>query len=288
MQGIRRDHEKREEIAKMHHYPFHIGDFRSATAHLSNNEELAYRRALDWYYDTESPIPLETQWVARRLRVDPTDLQTVLNDFFEQTDGGWVHARCDKEIAEYRRISERNRRNGRKGGRPKSLTDKEKNPVGSQSDANGDPPGTDWKGNQYPITNNQEPTRERETRKRAAPAPSKPDDVDQQTWDDWLQLRKSKKAPVTETVLKGARSEAEIAGMPLDAFLQVWCMRGSQGLQADWLRPEERKVTARVAMSFAKQDELARRRRWEEMTGRKWPTETSPTDIIDIETQRIA
>lgn len=68
----------------------------------------------------------------------------------------------------------------------------------------------------------------------------KPDDVDEQTWADWTQLRKAKKAPVTETVMRDARRESEKAKMSLEAFLQVWCARGSQGLQADWLKPNER------------------------------------------------
>ncbi len=68
----------------------------------------------------------------------------------------------------------------------------------------------------------------------------KPSDVEKQTWDDWCQLRKAKKATVTQTVINGARKEAEKAGMGLEEFLQVWCRRGSQGLEASWLRPEER------------------------------------------------
>ena len=76
-------------------------------------------------------------------------------------------------------------------------------------------------------------------RKRAAPPPDRPDDVSETTWGDWLGLRRAKKAPVTETVLAGARSEALKAGLALEQFLVVWCTRGSQGLQADWLRPEE-------------------------------------------------
>jgi len=76
-------------------------------------------------------------------------------------------------------------------------------------------------------------------RKRSASIPC-PSDVDQQTWGDWQALRKAKRAPVTETVLAGARREAEKAGMPLEAFLQVWCRRGSQGLEAAWLKPDER------------------------------------------------
>lgn len=71
---------------------------------------------------------------------------------------------------------------------------------------------------------------------RAGPV-AQPEDVTDQTWADWLQLRKVKRAPVTETVLKGAKAEAAKACMTLEAFLQLWCIRGSQGLQAAWLRP---------------------------------------------------
>lgn len=74
---------------------------------------------------------------------------------------------------------------------------------------------------------------------RRPPVP-KPEDVTERTWMDWQQLRRAKRAPVTETVLDGARKEAGLAGLELEEFLQVWCRRGSQGLEAAWLRPEER------------------------------------------------
>ena len=81
-----------------------------------------------------------------------------------------------------------------------------------------------------------EPSRnqERAQRKRSA-APRAPGDVDPQVWADWLKLRAAKKAPVTETVIGGARSEAVKAGMSLTEFLTEWCARGSQGLKASWL-----------------------------------------------------
>lgn len=62
----------------------------------------------------------------------------------------------------------------------------------------------------------------------------------EQTWADWLALRKAKRAPVTETVLTGAAKEAQKAGLTLESFLRVWCVRGSQGLEAAWLKPHER------------------------------------------------
>jgi hypothetical protein len=70
-----------------------------------------------------------------------------------------------------------------------------------------------------------------------------PPDVDQQIWDDWKQLRKAKKAPVTETVVSSARKEAIKANMSFSDFLSVWCVRGSQGLQAEWLKPEEKNLS---------------------------------------------
>lgn len=70
-----------------------------------------------------------------------------------------------------------------------------------------------------------------------------PLDVDQQIWDDWKQLRKAKKAPVTETVVNSARNEAAKANMSFSDFLTVWCARGSQGLQAEWLKPDEKNLS---------------------------------------------
>lgn len=100
-----------------------------------------------------------------------------------------------------------------------------------------------------PDTNHQEPSRtiSKATTKKRVTAPSSiPDGVDPQTWADWLELRKAKRAPVTETVIRDARREAGKAGLTLTRFLEIWCTRGSQGLQADWLKPHERAGPASV------------------------------------------
>ncbi len=130
----------------MHYYQFNIGDYRAATAHLSNEEDLAYRRLLDMYYDTENKIPLDTHWVSKRLRLKTQVVNTVLQDMFTQQEDGWFNARCDETIQIYHAMAEKNRVNGRLGGR-------KKNPVGS-----------DWQPiakptiNEELITNNKENT----------------------------------------------------------------------------------------------------------------------------------
>jgi hypothetical protein len=79
----------------------------------------------------------------------------------------------------------------------------------------------------------------KKARKRAT-TPERPEDVAEQVWDDWLALRKAKRAPVSKTVVEGARVESEKAGLSLETFLRIWCARGSQGLEAAWLKPHER------------------------------------------------
>jgi hypothetical protein len=82
--------------------------------------------------------------------------------------------------------------------------------------------------------------RQRQERAKRSQAIACPPDMNAGVWDDWLKLRKAKKAPVTETVVSSARYEAKKAGMSFEDFLRVWCTRGSQGLQADWIKPQER------------------------------------------------
>lgn len=89
-------------------------------------------------------------------------------------------------------------------------------------------------------TKKESPKTETEKAKKTRNAPlKKPDDVQsEQVWEDFLQIRKAKHAPLTETALAGIRREAEKAGISLEAALQTCCERGWQGFKADWYRKE--------------------------------------------------
>jgi len=105
----------------LHYYPFNIGDFNLHTSHLTLEEEAVYRRLLDFYYDTEAPIPIKTQRVIRRLRLgDYTEtVKTILEEYFLKESDGWHNLRADIEINEYHKKADIARANGKKGGRPK-------------------------------------------------------------------------------------------------------------------------------------------------------------------------
>lgn len=84
-----------------------------------------------------------------------------------------------------------------------------------------------------PFLNPDSPSLNGETRKRSTTS-AKPDSVSESTWQDFLTLRKSKKAPVTDTALKAIEREADKAGVSLETALQVCCEAGWQGFNAGW------------------------------------------------------
>lgn len=129
--------------------------------------------------------------------------------------------------------------NGSKGGRPKkNPAETHGKPMGNPAETHGQPGANPGETDKRREEKNSSSLRSEEAARKRAP--SRPDEVSESVWSDWMHLRKAKKAPVTGTVVENAQAEARKAGMSLDAFLRVWCARGSQGLQADWLKPHER------------------------------------------------
>ena len=141
----------------MHYYSFNIKDYRKDTQHLKPMEHYIYRMLIDLYYMDEKPIPKKTQWVMRRLMLDNAEhenmLKNVLDDFFYECDEGFRHKRIDCEITKYHGNAQKNRENGKKGGRPRK-----NNPEITQSVTDGLPLESQNNLNQKPLTRNQEPS----------------------------------------------------------------------------------------------------------------------------------
>ena len=90
---------------------------------------------------------------------------------------------------------------------------------------------------------------------------------------------------MTQTVLDGAIDESSKAGMTLEAFLKVWCLRGSQGLQADWIKPQERSNGQQAPPSTAtRKDRQLLGAAY--MLGLK-PSPSQTTETIDVDARTI-
>ena len=134
----------------MNYYPFHIGDYISHTSHLSDAEDLAYRRMIDLYYQTEEPFK-DIAWVARRIKSTSEIVKLLLEEFFEFDSEVWRSKRADEEIAKYRLKADSARNANRvKSEKKSALITELKSELISE-------PNHIVTNNQEPRTNNQEP-----------------------------------------------------------------------------------------------------------------------------------
>ena len=109
----------------MHYYQFKIGDYIKSTSHLTPLEDIAYRRMLDRFYDSELPLPSDIYKLARLLRMpdNQSEILVVLDEFWEEIADGWINKKGQECIDEYQRKADVARSNGHKGGRPKGDND---------------------------------------------------------------------------------------------------------------------------------------------------------------------
>lgn len=125
------------------------------------------------------------------------------------------------------------------------------------------------------LPNTKEEIQKRAPRKRVATSasPSCPEDVTEQVWSDWVALRKLKRASVSVTAVAEARREAAKADVTFDRFLTIWCARGSQGLEASWIKPHER--TGAAVIPINRQEAIEQRNR---EVGDRWLAEQEALD----------
>jgi len=205
----------------MHYYQFNIGDYASHTRHLSPIEDIAYRRLLDLYYLHERPLNSGLTSVARQinLREYESEVKSVLEEFFTLTDDGWINVRADKEIAHYRGKIEQASRAGR---------------ASAERRFNARSTDVQPTNNHKPITNNQ-------IKERNPIVPAElPDWLNKTDWNDFVEMRKKLKKPMTDRAVKLMLSKLETMknkGINTSEVLQ-------KSILANWSDVYEPKVQA--------------------------------------------
>jgi len=185
----------------MNFYPFHIGDYISHTSHLTNEEDLAYRRLIDFYYQTEQPFTRNLTWLAKRVKSTEEIIATVLVEFFEETEEGWKNKRADEEIAKYKAMQE----GGRKGAAMR---------WGKGSDSHPKHPPM--------LTKNQEPLTKNHSIEVAKAPKAKRLEKDLELPKDWEDFCKTTRADLKPQEV-------------FDQFKDYWVSVGGQkGTKLDW------------------------------------------------------
>ena len=215
----------------MNYYEHHIGDYDSATAHLSLTEDGVYRRLICLYYRTEQPLPADTKAVCRLVRAaskqERDTVADVLGEFFQLAQDGWHNERCDQEIARFQDKQAKAKRSAEaRWSAQRSQSEGNANAYANAStrtdaNASADAMRTHSEGNaprarpQTPDTNHQTPEERRGRATALPPTWTLPDE-----WAEWCRQTR----PDLDPKLTAER------------FRDFWVAKpGKDGRKLDWL-----------------------------------------------------
>lgn len=141
------------------------------------------------------------------------------------------------------------------------------------------PPPLTWVSPEQSI----EPSIEPSIKKTSAQALHLPD-VDHEVLADFLKIRLAKKAPLTETAIKGIRREAEKAGLTLEQAIEVCCELGWQAFNAGWYAQRQARALPGEASGRPTETAYQRsmREKVEAFTGCK-----SSRNVIDVSSTNL-
>ena len=256
----------------MHFYKKNIGDYAKKTGRLTILQHGAYTLLMDACYDRERFPTLEEaiEWTWALSDEEVAAVEFVLKRFFTLEDGFYVQNRIREEIIEYNGKSLKNKEIAieREAKRKQESTERART-------VNESPP------NHKPLTNNHKPI----IKNKAKSQPDKPSDVSDSVWQDFLQIRKAKRSPMTDTALQQIRAEAEKANITLQTALEHSCARGWQGFKAEWLIESTTQRASAANGETAYQRSM--REKWEEATGQKASDHLNIIDITPTQSEKL-
>jgi uncharacterized protein YdaU (DUF1376 family) len=207
--------------------PLYVADYLSATSRLTTEQHGAYLLLLMDYWKNGAP-PNNDAVLAQITKLSPdawSNARTMLEPFFEVSEKQWIQNRVESEMAKANHNKKANIERGKAGAQARWGKKDSPSIVGVMLDrCLADSSSSSSSSSSSPIPT---PT------KKNTVAP--PEGVTDSVWQDWIKLRKEKRAAVTQTAVDGIQREASKAGLSLQTALETCCARGWTGFKADWV-----------------------------------------------------
>ena len=218
-------------------FQFYPADYLGSqrVALMSLEEEGAYIRLLCYCWQHGS-IPSNPDQIARLIGKGASiTLATIVATMFQphpENGSMLVHERLQQEIVKQNEWARKSAEGGKKSAEMrKNLKGGSTTLARVVEDCL--PNGINQKATLQSSSTSSTTTTEKKTTTAAQPFT-----VDDQVWNDFLAVRKAKRAPLTETALAMIEKESELAGLTLQDALTECVTRGWQSFKADWIKPK--------------------------------------------------
>lgn len=252
--------------------PLYVADYLSSTTRLTTEQHGAYLLLIIDYWKS-GRLPDDDSVLANvtRLNVDTwAKHRGVLQGFFEVNNGEWVHSRIEKELEKSGDL--------KKAQIKKSILGNFAKYGKIDPRVETDPDLKEWWANQSlkhshrdstkaPPSPSPSPSSSKKEKTGASAEIVFPEGLDQQAWTRWLEYRKASGKALKSVSWPSAMQSLAKHKDQQSAVVDQSIANGWQGLFA--IKQDTGKQ--RTSTTFAERDAAAGRKRWEEMTGRKWP-----------------
>lgn len=220
--------------------PLYIGDYLADTTRLTTEQHGAYLLLIMDYWRS-GRLPDNDAVLSQITRLSPdawSNARTMLKHFFCIEDGQWVHKRIDEELTKASVNKEAARDKASKAAQArwnKQQNDAPSNatsmPQAMLEDMLEECPSPSPSPSSLPATTSTtEPSKKHSAKSLLAEI-----GVVGQLADDFIKLRKSKRAPISKTAIDAIFREAQKANISPQHAIAICVERSWQGFNADWL-----------------------------------------------------
>lgn len=246
-------------------FPWYFTIYEKDTMHLNPYQDGCYRRLIDHYMRTRSPLPDNDAALARiigdSLENWSKNASRIVRAFFTHKNGMLFHRFCDKILDEQEDLSKSRSKSAKIAAEKRWKNKNTKDNKNNELDATPmrdvcETYATPMREDATRQDNTLQYKKEKIIKKEKVGEAKKPDEVSEALWEDFRQLRKVKKAPVTKTALNGIQNQARLAGISLAEALEICCRNGWAGFKADWIINQQKGTKNGKSKLKAEADEL--------------------------------
>lgn len=235
-------------MAALPYMQLYVADYLADTAHLTTEEHGAYMLLLFSYWQTGKPLRQDRLASVARLSNERwTSVERTLKEFFHVAQGTWTHFRVESDLEKVGSKSKKNSDAGKASAKARALAkqalaDSDLTNVGTNVGTSAE----------QTYQRNVNHTRSGDTdtdTETEAKQDQKTSSAPRRNWltelvelgalknhaADWLEVRKGKKAKMTDTVVDGIKREAAKAGVTFGEAIRISAESGWQGFKADWV-----------------------------------------------------
>lgn len=241
-------------MAALPYMQLYVADYLADTAHLTTEEHGAYLLLLFSYWQTGKSLREDRLASVARLSNERwTDVERTLKEFFHVSKGTWTHFRVEADLEKVGTKSKKNSDAGKASAKARALAKQAlaehestnvETTVATNVEANAEQ--TYQRNVNHPRsgdTDTETNTEAKQDQDQKTTSASRRNwlselvamGVDPLHARDWLEVRKAKRAKMTDTALKGMEREAKKANITFAYAVQVCAERSWQGLRAEWL-----------------------------------------------------